>query len=504
MTTQPITQNRVRKTQRPTPPTDVAPPKVNLADSIIFIHIPKTAGATIGHILKKINVLKKGYGFCHKIARQIIKKEDKKCIIMSVVRNPYDRLYSIYEFYRKKRTDISMDETFKSFILNFEHKYYLKKDQFNTCYDFLTDEKGELMTTDIIKFENLELEYDMFCTKYGLTNNLIHLNKNNLKEIREDWDKLYDEEMIKVVNKIFYKDFETFNYSYLGTNASTKILTAYPSPYYKHFVHYMEYLYWCTDEIICDSKFEYILIEPKNKSECRYCKDYKKKLLEKVINIRIVSKYNGNGTYREYKREGVMDGPFILEGNQLIHDKLNWFPNDNSGKIKEIFVNASNKKMTIGLVNRHDNRILENYKEICHQIEEQFKIKVDVTEFEDKSFEYQINFFNEHKIIISPHGAQLCSIPFAQDDSLIIECVHEEWHPYYYFPGLSHSSNKIHVMICDEHTNFPHWSSKKYIDPKTNRSKNSKLNINTNIKTILSVIDDYLSGIYKRNICYLK
>lgn len=69
---------------------------------IIFIHIPKTAGFTFGRCLKEINILKDGFGFNHHIAKDIIKDKDKNNIIMAVVRNPYDRLYSIYEFYSKK------------------------------------------------------------------------------------------------------------------------------------------------------------------------------------------------------------------------------------------------------------------------------------------------------------------------------------------------------------------------------------------------------------------
>jgi len=86
-----------------------------------------------------------------------------------------------------------------------------------------------------------------------------------------------------------------------------------------------------------------------------------------------------------------------------------------------------------------------------------YVIEKTINDFEDNSLDYQIKFFNEHKIIISPHGAQLCSIPFSQDNSLIIECAHDEWHPYVYFPGLSYTSNKYHAMICDDHSVFPEW-----------------------------------------------
>tara|TARA_B000000475_G_scaffold259178_1_gene241859 strand:- start:353 stop:961 length:609 start_codon:yes stop_codon:yes gene_type:complete len=183
-------------------------------NSIIFIHIPKTAGFTIGKCLRKNGSLKNGYGFSHKIARNIIKPEHKNCIVMCVVRNPYDRLYSIYEFYRKKRNDINVDVTFEDFILNFEKDYYLKKPQFDTCYNFISDKTGKIMATDIIKFENLNLEYDNFCKKYNIVNNLIKDNVNELKNNNICFDTLYSTEMQTIVNKIFQKDFEFFDYNY--------------------------------------------------------------------------------------------------------------------------------------------------------------------------------------------------------------------------------------------------------------------------------------------------
>jgi|TARA_Y100000310_G_scaffold330957_1_gene403644 hypothetical protein len=186
-------------------------------EKIIFIHIPKTAGYTIGRCLQEIGVLKEGYGFSHHIARNIIKPHHRKYIIFAVVRNPYDRLYSIYEFYRTNQTqrrDIDKNVTFEQFIMTFEQKYYPKKIQFNTCFDFLTDESGNLMTTDIIKFENLAEEYNAFCKKYNIKNNLIKRNVNKSKNIDIDWSKLYNDEMKCIVENIFYNDFETFDYSY--------------------------------------------------------------------------------------------------------------------------------------------------------------------------------------------------------------------------------------------------------------------------------------------------
>ena len=52
------------------------------------------------------------------------------------------------------------------------------------------------------------------------------------------------------------------------------ILTTTSCKNYPHFIHYMQYLYWCTDIILNDTDFKYIIIEPKNKSNGRYVKSY--------------------------------------------------------------------------------------------------------------------------------------------------------------------------------------------------------------------------------------
>ena len=49
-------------------------------------------------------------------------------------------------------------------------------------------------------------------------------------------------------------------------------------------------------------------------------------------------------------------------------------------------------------------------------------------------------------------------------------------------------------MICDNHSCFPTWSSDNYINIKTNRSNNSKLNINVNIEKVINIIKTYFKN----------
>lgn len=290
------------------------------------------------------------------------------------------------------------------------------------------------------------------------------------------------------------------------------ILETLPNPHYSHFVHYMQYLYWCIDLILSwnDPRYRYIIVEPTNKSDSSYVNAFLQKLTEKMKNIQLISKskyllrvgFNScsqsksSTVYKkyEYKFSAKRKVNFNLNNDIISGKVLNWFPNNNSSRMRDLFVHPRKPSLTIGLVNRRHNRKLLNYKELCDKIKEKFNVSVDIAFFEDKTFTYQTKFFNEHKIIISSHGAQLCSIPFAQDDSLIIECVHEEWHPYDYFPGLSFTSNKYHYMICDDHSVFPKWYSDKYMNSARGNSNNSKLNIIVNVEKVINIIDNYLKN----------
>lgn len=177
--------------------------------------------------------------------------------ILSVVRNPFDRLRSIFNFWiatprptglllkaNEKSlyntidlksangrglaregiypTYFTPNVTFKDFILSFEHTFYRNDVMFGQCFDHLSIE-GKLLTTDILKFENLENDFKSFLKKYNIPSvKLIHEDPAitdpgslNTKRIPLSKKELvYDREMIKIVEKLFAKDLEHFGYEF--------------------------------------------------------------------------------------------------------------------------------------------------------------------------------------------------------------------------------------------------------------------------------------------------
>ena len=127
--------------------------------------------------------------------------------ILSVVRNPFSRLFSIYNFYiLTKQPGLQ----FKDFILSFEDKYFRTDDMFGTCFDHLSIE-NQLLTTDILKFETLSSDFKAFCKKYDLPD--IQLARKNDNPNKKG-TAVYTKKMIKVVERLFEKDLNEFNYSY--------------------------------------------------------------------------------------------------------------------------------------------------------------------------------------------------------------------------------------------------------------------------------------------------
>ena len=172
---------------------------------IFYIHIPKTGGVSIHTALKKSgNQGSKEQHF-------FIKTYQKPINIptLAVVRNPFDRAYSLYEFYKKKRTTLNEVPSWEFFISNFDK---LNGIMFNPCFNFMEID-GKIVIENIIRFENLESDYDNFCKKFSIENKLEHLNKNDKKDLKSK-DEIYTIEQRGLIYKYFEKDFEHFDYSY--------------------------------------------------------------------------------------------------------------------------------------------------------------------------------------------------------------------------------------------------------------------------------------------------
>lgn len=188
---------------------------------VVFIAVPKTGGVAIGNCLLEANALARNrrsrrgvYGFNHAKAKEVIPWWHRRLPILAVVRNPYDRLDSIHSFYSQQRDDIATDVSFPDFVLTFEERYLRTREQFTSCFDFV-EIRGRVVATDILRFESLTRDFERFSTKYGIDATLGSMNKNPLKQER-DKAKVYTPAMRTVVERVFRKDLDLWDYSYEG------------------------------------------------------------------------------------------------------------------------------------------------------------------------------------------------------------------------------------------------------------------------------------------------
>jgi Glycosyltransferase 61 len=109
----------------------------------------------------------------------------------------------------------------------------------------------------------------------------------------------------------------------------------------------------------------------------------------------------------------------------------------------------------IGILNRKakDKRNIVNVRELQQGIEfstyhmGSSNNNVTIEYFSNKTFLQQVEFFNNHDIILSPHGAQLTGIPFMPTCGIIIELFPKGYYLPQFFGSLAYSSNIQHAFF---------------------------------------------------------
>jgi len=191
---------------------------------MIFIHIPKTAGWTIArHLRDDEKIMDNGFGFAHEITMRDI-PENYEDIVLSVVRCPFDRVWSMYNFYGNTRKAFLDIYTFEEFVSNIEewstnedHEYYML--EYKPCYywiepkTFKETEYGWVnKNLHLLRFENLQESYNTFRKSIGLEP--FRLLKRNVNPKKKKEKPKYTDKMIKDINSVFSTDIKNFGYNY--------------------------------------------------------------------------------------------------------------------------------------------------------------------------------------------------------------------------------------------------------------------------------------------------
>lgn len=185
-----------------------------------FIHITKCAGTSIENAAKKAGINwgrhHREYGFHHRIFPNIHPAISEQYDWFMVVRNPYTRILSEYHC-RWGGIGATTDLTHTVAEMN---SYLVKKimqrsrsgnhytEQFRYCHPTIP--------IHIIKFENLQSEFDALMATYTITGLVLeHENANPKLFTVSD----FSPELLTLINQVYDQDFTTFGYEKMSATA---------------------------------------------------------------------------------------------------------------------------------------------------------------------------------------------------------------------------------------------------------------------------------------------
>ena len=180
-----------------------------------FVHIPKNAGTSINTALE-IPPENRGHRLPSEL-EQLYVKEYTEANSIAVVRNPYDRVVSIYKYRKIKGYDryLRKGYSFKEWLLHPKTPYVIGYMEWKNQITMLRTPKDQKGVSDwnvkyILRFENLEQEWQTLNENIfkGKLPQLQKLNQTN----STDYDSYYDNECKEYIKTHFETDLIGLSY----------------------------------------------------------------------------------------------------------------------------------------------------------------------------------------------------------------------------------------------------------------------------------------------------
>ena len=212
--------------------------KKHLSNKILFIHITKNAGNgfynSIFNFWKHSDILRYGlHGNCKSLLENTNDNflKDNNIKVLAIYRDPFERLYSAYRYGKiqilkgnpkilrrgLRWIEELIDEQFKD-VTSFEsfcytlHNCFLKKEAsiLKPQYKFISDSKDNIVADYIIDLKNLDKEWVKLCKKYNYGYVTPLLKTNTTGPYKYNFNKVYNKDTIKIVEKIYEKDINIY------------------------------------------------------------------------------------------------------------------------------------------------------------------------------------------------------------------------------------------------------------------------------------------------------
>lgn len=212
----------------------------------IYIHIPKTAGTSVESIFgehKNSSVrLKQDHRSIMNLKNTIVPWQKSNYAILdwlkflnqrykalrdgvpsitnnqfneyfkfAFVRNPWDRAYSWYrnvlrDEFHLQELNIKPDISFREFLVNHVEQWALRPQ-----LDWLVDENGDVAVDFVGRFENLDHDFSVICSKIGIQTTPL---PNILNSGASRYIEAYDTETQELIYQRYKAEIELFGYSF--------------------------------------------------------------------------------------------------------------------------------------------------------------------------------------------------------------------------------------------------------------------------------------------------
>ena len=150
--------------------------------------------------------------------RQIIGNEMWASLFtFSVVRNPFDRVASLFLYY--KNTEKIAVGDFKAFCLTIQSSLFWTEHlrpyppMWRTQKSYLFDKQRNLLVKEVGRYDKLDKFLDVVRKKTGLLLPSLHIVNPSIGKPQDGLRALYDSNTARFVADFFQEDFETFGYS---------------------------------------------------------------------------------------------------------------------------------------------------------------------------------------------------------------------------------------------------------------------------------------------------
>lgn len=194
----------------------------------IFIHVPKTSGTAMSNtIIKKYpnseqlsNVEKSGENkgidkmhlYNEVISKYIDEYKLSNYIKFCIVRNPYDKLYSAWNYLKdryqyKNVNEFVKHELCETFIYGKEMKELDARVHYRPQFTFIYNNNQDKYVDNILKYENLNKDISNLNKQYNL--NILEYGKN---QNEKSYIKHFNKESINKINNLYRKDFMLLQY----------------------------------------------------------------------------------------------------------------------------------------------------------------------------------------------------------------------------------------------------------------------------------------------------